>query len=267
MSGRAAGSRSVTTRALTLLSAFDEAHPRLTLSELSRRSGLPLSTAHRLLAELEAHHAVERDGDGSYTVGRWIWQLGTLAPVQRELRAVAFAPMQDVYQATHENVHLAVLAANRALYIERIHGSTSVSVATRPGRPLPLHATGVGKVLLAYAPDEVVRTCLEHLNPVTPYTIVAPERMRRELAAVRRAGYARTVEEMTLGTSAIAVPIFGTDDEVVAALGLVTRSLRRDLVRFVPALRVASATITRELLRPGSTFAAPSAHRKGRVGA
>lgn len=238
---------SVTSRVLAVLSSFDEAHTALTLSDISRRSQLPLSTTHRILAELEKWQAVDRDDQGVYRVGRRLWQLGTLAPVQRELREVALPAMQDLYGATHENVTLAVLSGSSALYVERIHGKGSVPVESRPGRPLPLHATGVGKVLLAYAEPQLVESCLATLTAVTSHTIVDRERMRRELAAVRRNGYARSLEEMTPGTWAIAVPILDMEDQTVAALGLVTRTLRRDIVKFVPALRVASASISRRL--------------------
>lgn len=241
----------VTSRVLGLLSGFDEEHPRMSLTELANAAGLPLSTAHRLLAELAAWDAVERDAEGRYVVGRRLWQLGTLAPVQRQLRTVALPAMQDLYEATHENVQLAVRQELSALYVERIHGKSSVAVVTRVGRPLPLHATGVGKVLLAYASREVLEACLGNLTPVTRYTIVDRARMLRDLAGVRRLGYARTVEEMTLGTCSIAVPIFALSGEVVAALGLVTGTSPRDLVKFAPALRVASATIARNLPAQG----------------
>jgi DNA-binding IclR family transcriptional regulator len=237
----------VTSRVLAVLGSFDEEHPRRTLTEIARASGLPVSTAHRLLAELAAWDAVERFPDGSYVVGRRLWKVGTLAPVARELREASLPSMQDLYEATHENVQLAVREGTSALYVERIHGRSSVPVLSRPGLPLPLHATGVGKVLLAHAPREVVEACLDDLRPATRYTITERGRMLRELAAVRRNGYGRTAEEMGYGTCSVAVPVLDGDDGVVAALALVTRSVRRDIVRFVPALRVASASITRRM--------------------
>lgn len=238
---------SVTSRVLAILGAFDEHRPRLTLTELARAAELPVSTAHRLVGELQEWDAVERDVDGRYVVGRRLWKLGTLAPVARELREASLPAMQDLYEATHENVQLAVREGTTALYVERIHGTTSVPVLSRPGVPLPLHATGVGKVLLAYAPREVVEACVENLAPITRYTITERGRMLRELAGVRRLGYSRTVEEMGYGTCSIAVPVLGPDDHVVAALALVTRTVRKDLVKLVPALQVAAASITRRM--------------------
>jgi DNA-binding IclR family transcriptional regulator len=244
---RAAHRPSVTARVLGILGAFDESHPRLTLTEIAHSAGLPVSTAHRLIAELEAWDAVERDEQGRYCVGRRLWRLGTLAPVQRELREVALPAMQDLYEVTHENVHLAVRDGITALYVERIYGTSSVSLVSRAGVPLPLHATGVGKVLFAYADRDVIDRALAQLRPITRYTIVERGRMMRELAAVRRNGYGRTAEEMTLGTCSIAVPVFGAAGSVVAALGLVTGTRRRDMTRFVPALQVAASTIGRSI--------------------
>ena len=84
--------RSVTSRVLAVLAAFDDSHPRLRLSEVARRSGLPVSTVSRLLAELVAGEALGRRPDGRYEVGRRLWQLGLLAPVKQELREVAPRP-------------------------------------------------------------------------------------------------------------------------------------------------------------------------------
>jgi len=238
---------SVTSRVLSILAAFDERHPRLTLTEIATSSGLPVSTAHRLVGELVAWDALERDLDGRYVVGRRLWKVGTLAPVARELREASLPAMQDVYEATRENVQIAVREGTTALYVESIRGKQSVPVLSRPGVPLPLHSTGVGKVLLAWAPRDVVEAVLDDLRPLTRYTITERGRMLRELAGVRRHGYARTVEEMGLGTCAIAVPVLNRDEQTVAALGLVTSTVRRDLAKFVPALQVASASITRRM--------------------
>lgn len=238
---------SVTSRVLGILAAFDEERPRLTLSEIAAAAALPLSTTHRLVGELEAWDAVERGADGRYVIGRRLWKVGTLAPVARELREASLPAMQDLYEATHDTVQIAVREGQQALYVERIHGRTSVPTLSRPGKPLPLHATGVGKVLLAWAPREVVEECLEELASITRYTITQRGRMLRELATVRRTGYARTAEEMGYGTCSLAVPVHGADEQVIAALGIVTSTVRRDVLRFAPALQVAAASITRRM--------------------
>lgn len=238
--------RSVTSRVLAVLAAFDAQRSVLGVTDIARRSGLAVSTAHRLVAELEEWGALARRPDGRYEVGRRLWQLGLLAPVHRELRDVALPHMQDVLAATGENVHLAVRDDMQALYVERLHGARAVPVVSGSGVRLPLHATGVGKVLLADAPTAVVARVLADLAPVTPYTVTDPERLRAQLAEVRRRGFARTSEEMTLGTVSIAVPVRDAAGRARAALGVVVPNTRRDLSRQLPALQVAAAGISRE---------------------
>ena len=236
----------VTSRALALLGAFDQQHRVLTLSGMAGRAGLALPTAHRLAGELVAWGALARRADGQYVVGRRIWDLGLLAPVQTGLRQVAEPFLHDIYGATLATVHLAVRDGTQVLYLDRMAGHASVPVVSRVGSRLPLHATGVGKVLLAHAPEDVQEQVLGSLERVTAYTITQPGRLRLQLAAIRRQGYATTVEEMSLGACSVGVPI-RRGEEVVAALGIVVPSLKRDRPRLVAALQVAAQGVGRSL--------------------
>jgi len=244
--------RSVTSRVLAVLAAFDDGHPRLRLSEVARRSGLPVSTVSRLLAELVAGEALARRPDGRYEVGRQLWQLGLLAPVNQELREVALPFIHDIQTATGDVVHIAVREGIAALYVERVAGRGSVSVISRMGSRLPLHATGVGKVLLAEAPPEVLAEALANLTPITRHTITDPERLLRDLAETRRRGYARAVEEITLGLVSVAAPTMHKTGPPVAALGVVTRATRPKVSQLVPVLQVAAGAIGRALRRAGA---------------
>ncbi len=248
--GAASAGRSVTSRALGVLDAFDGGHPRLTLSEVAERSGTPLTTTHRLLADLVAWGALSRRPDGRYEIGRKLWDLGLLAPVQLELRQVAAPFLLDVHTATRDTVHLAVREGLRALYVERISGRESVPVVSQVGSRLPLHATGVGKVLLAAAPDDVLEQTLRSLTRETRHSVVDPRVLSRELADVRRRGAARTSEEMSLGAASVAVPVTverPSGPVVAAALGIVVPVHRRDTARLVPVLQVAARGIGRAL--------------------
>jgi DNA-binding IclR family transcriptional regulator len=236
----------VTSRALALLAAFDEEHRRLTLSELAERAGLPVPTAHRLVAELVDWGALGRDPKGRYVVGRRLWDVGLLAPVQTGLRQLASPYLHDLYGATLATVHLAVRDRTEVLYLDRLAGNASVPVVSSVGSRLPMHATGVGKVLLAHAPPEVQATVLSDLRRITPYTITQPGTLRRQLSRVLRDGYATTAEEMSLGACSVAVPI-QAEQVVVAALGIVVPSLRNDRARHVAALQVAAQGIGRAL--------------------
>ena len=233
-------------RVLAILGSFDAEHRALTLSEIARRAGLTLPTAHRLVGELTGWGALRRTAGGRYVIGRRLWDLGLLAPVQTGLRDVAAPFLQDLYGATKATVHLAVRDGTQALYLDRLSGHGSVPLVSRVGARLPLHATGVGKVLLGYAPGEVRHAVLSQpLERFTPYTIVAPGRLEEELARVPGDGYATTSEEMTLGACSIAVPVLA-GDSVVAALGLVLPDLRAR-TRLVPALLVAARGIGRSV--------------------
>jgi DNA-binding IclR family transcriptional regulator len=238
---------SVVSRALALLYAFDDQHRRLTLTELARRAGLPVPTAYRLAGELAAGGALVRQADGEYIVGRRLWDVGLLAPVQTGLRQVASPFLNDIHAATRATVHLAIRDRAKVLYLERLSGRASVPVVSRVGSRLPMHSTGVGKVLLAHAPGKTQETVLRNLIRLTPYTITQPERLRAQLEKIRRDGYATTAEEMTLGACSIGVPVRDRDGEVVAAIGVVVPTLKRDRTRFLSALQVAAQGIGRSL--------------------
>ncbi len=248
MAGRSSTpGRSVTSRALAVLGAFDTGAPRLSLSEIAERSGMPLTTVHRLLGELTDWGALQRRPDGRYEIGRRLWDLGLLAPVQLELRQVAAPFLLDVHTATRDTVHLAVREGRSALYVERVSGRESVPVVSQVGSRLPLHATGVGKVLLAHAPADVRRQVLAELTRVTPYTVTQPGRLESQLRRVRQQGYAQTTEEMSLGACSVAVPV-RQDDEVVAAIGIVVPAVGQRRAQLVAALQVAAQGIGRSLV-------------------
>ena len=238
---------SVTSRALDLLGSFDPEHRSLRLSELARRAGMPLPTAHRLIDELRRWGALDRLPTGEYVIGRRLWDLGLLAPVQSGLRQAASPFLHDLYGATLATVHLAVRDRAEVLYVDRLAGHVSVPVVSKIGSRLPMHATGVGKVLLAFAPDDVLATVLGSLTRITAYTITQPALLLDQLRRVRADGYATTGDEMSLGASSVAVPVRGPGDEVVAALGIVVPDLRRERPRLVSALQVAARGITRTL--------------------
>ncbi len=244
---------SVTSRALALVGAFDEEHRRLSLSELAGRAGLPVPTAHRLLGELVAWGALSRTQSGDYVVGRRLWDLGLLAPVQTGLRQLASPYLHDLYGATLATVHLAVRDGTQVLYLDRLSGHASVPVVSTIGSRLPMHATGVGKVLLAHAPAPIQVEVLANLSRVTPYTINQPGTLRRQLAKVLKDDYATTVEEMSLGACSVAVPIRARGD-VVASLGIVLPSLKKDRARLVAAMQVAARGIGRALDAPSSSI-------------
>jgi DNA-binding IclR family transcriptional regulator len=242
-----APTRSVTGRVAAILRAFGPYATELSLTELAHRSGLPVSTTARLAGELVELGVLEPGGHRGYRIGLRLWETGSLAVRGLTLRDVAVPFMQDLYEATHENVHLAVLEGEEVLYVEKITGRLSVPVKSHEAQRLPLHATGVGKVLLAHAPAELRQKLLaQGLPRYTPHTIVMPGPLSRALAEIRRTGVSYSYEELTLGTVSVASPVRDAGGAVVAALSIVVRTGRVDLARLGPAVRTAALGISRE---------------------
>ncbi|MFE7438951.1 IclR family transcriptional regulator [Streptomyces chartreusis] len=246
MAGRTnAPGQSVSQRLLAVLDCFDVAHPALTLTEVATRSGLPISTARRLINELRDWGGLERLDDGRYRIGIRLWTIGSLAPQQRGLREAALPYMHDLFQATQENIQLTVLEDTHALCIEKISSTKAVPTRTHIGGRLPLHATGVGKAILAFSGEELLSSITRAgLARMTPYTIIQPGRLAATLAEVRKSGVAYSHEEMTLGAVSVAAPVVGLDGRVHAALGIVAHS-RSAVDRLAPAVRTAALGIAR----------------------
>jgi DNA-binding IclR family transcriptional regulator len=246
---------SVTGRVFSILEAFDGDHRALTLTEIARAAGLPVSTAHRLVGELTAWGALERGTDGAYRVGLRLWEVGSLAPRSSGLRERAMPILEDLYEAVRQNVQLAVRDGHEVVYVERLAHPEAVRLLSRVGGRWPLHPTGVGHVLLAHAPPAVQESVLaERLPAFTPRTVTDPAALRRMLAAVRRDGVAVCDGMIDLAALSVAAPVRGEDDAVVAALSVVVPSPSEgggiEPRTLVPAVRAAARGISRALGAP-----------------
>ncbi|MDD7963997.1 IclR family transcriptional regulator [Actinomycetospora lemnae] len=238
----------VVARALRLLEAFSDDRPTLTLSEISRRSGVPLSTAHRLVTELEVWGAVERDAGGRYQIGLRLWEVGALAPRGPGLRERALPYLEDLCAVTRENVQLAVREDDEIVFVERLAGSRAVGVLTRVGGRWAMTATGVGLVLLAHAPADVVERVLEGpFTRHTPYTLADPVRIREMLAAIRTCGYAVSERQITDDATSVAAPIRDAGGEVVAALSVVAHHDNPPVSVLAPLVRTSAAGVSHAL--------------------
>lgn len=256
----------VSSRLLALLDVFSAARPELTLSEISRQAGMPLSTAHRLVGELSDWGALERGDDGKYRIGLKLWELGSLAPQGLPLREVALPSMEDLYEATHENVQLSVLEGRGAVFVERLAGRLAVPTLTRVGGRFAVHATGGGLVLLAYAPTSLQEEILSGpLEKFTPMTIADPGVLRRTLAGIRLHGFALSDRQVTMDALSVAAPIFGAGDEVVAALSLVVWQKTAQPQHLVPLVRSTARNISRQLGAPNARTASSVNHLDSQV--
>lgn len=240
--------RTAAERLLAVLGAFDHRHPSLSLTGISHRAGLTLPTAHRLVAALTGWGALERDDAGTYRVGLRLYELAALSPRGIGLRQAAMPFLEDLYEATHENVHLAVRDGLEVVYIERISGRSAVGVRSQVGARWPLHATGVGLALLAHGGSALQEeVCGGDLASFTPFTVTDPARLRRVLAEVRRAGCAVSDRQITEDALSVAAPVRGPRGEVTAAVSVVVPVRGSRPRALVPAVRIAARGISRAL--------------------
>ncbi|WP_432842367.1 IclR family transcriptional regulator [Dactylosporangium sp. CA-092794] len=241
------GENSVLGRAMSLLTAFGPHDAELSLAELGRRTGVPKPTVHRLVVELDRWGIVERTPRG-VRLGMRLFELGQLAPRQRGLREAALPFLNDLYQATRETVHLAVLDGVEVVYVEKLSARTGPLVPSLAGGRMPAYCTGVGKALLAFSPPEVLRAVVAAGLPRrTPHTIVMPGLLEREIEAVRRRGVAFEHEESTPGIVCAACPVLGENGRAVAAISITGWATALDTTRVSAAVRTAALGLSRQL--------------------
>lgn len=247
------GTGSVTARALQLLDAFSPERSALTLTDLARRAGLPLSTAHRLVHDLATWGALERDASGRYRIGLRLWEVASLAPRGLALRELALPYLEDLSQVSHENVQLGVREGLEVVFVERIAGRGAVPVLTRVGGRFPLPPTGLGLVLLAHAPADVQEQVLAApLSRFTAHTIVSATQLRQVLAEVRRLGHAVSDRQVTTDSVSVAAPVWGEEGSVIAAISVVVRHDGLPPSTLVPAVRAAARGISRAVGAPAA---------------
>lgn len=234
-------------RAMLILGCFDPGHSALTLSEIADLTKLPLSSCHRISTTLVEGGFLSRGSDRKFRIGTKLWTIAQHAPLSDRLRESALPTLARLYEETGENITLAVLDRGQALYVDRLVGERSVPTISRAGGHLPLHTTGVGKVLLAYQPKKYIDSYLaQPLVKPTAQSITSPEKLRLDLEQVRSRGYAVTRQEMTAGSGSIAVPIL-RGGECVAAVGVIVHLARLDPTRLVATLNKAATSIAEEL--------------------
>ena len=240
--------KSVLARGLSLLSAFGPTDTELGLAELAARTRLPKPTAHRLLRELVSLGALERSA-GGYRLGLALFVMGQRVPRQRSLREAALPYLEDLYEATHENVHLAVPEGRDTLFLEKLTGRRAMPIVSRAGDRLPAYCTATGKVFLAHRSTGPLPSTGMPLLRRTPRTIIAPGLLVQDLERTRARGYAVNREEAEVGVSAVAAPVYDADGVAAAAISVTGDTLRMDFERLGRAVRATARALSQDLAR------------------
>ena len=209
-------------RIVRVLDTFSTDRTVQTAAEIGRRSGLPSSTAHRIVDELVRAGMLERDDDHRVRLGMRLWELALRGSSALRLRQVALPFMTRVQARVREHTQLAVLEQEEALFVERLSHPDAGANITRVAGRLPLHASSSGLVLLAYGPEELRRRVLGGpLVAVAPETITEAAVLERVLEDIRRRGQVVAPGSIEAVSTGIAVPIRDARGVVIAALSIV----------------------------------------------
>ncbi|MBB1596237.1 MULTISPECIES: IclR family transcriptional regulator [unclassified Achromobacter] len=210
-------------RAMRLLDALAAQQDPVTLKELSATTGLHASTAHRILNDLVVGRYVERVDNGLYQLGMRLLELGSLVKGRLNVREAAISAMRSLHKLTGQTINLSVQQGDEIVYIDRAWSERSgMQVVRAIGGRAPLHLTSTGKLFLSTGDTRQVRAYALRtgLAGHTRNSLTDLDRLERELALVRRHGYARDNEELELGVRCIAAGIFDDTGKLVAGLSI-----------------------------------------------
>jgi DNA-binding IclR family transcriptional regulator len=210
-------------RAFALLEILASQPDPMSLKEISERTGLHPSTAHRILNDLAIGRFADRPAAGTYRLGMRLLELGNLVKARLDVREAALGPMRELHKVTHQPVNLSMRQGDEIVYIERTYSERSgMQVVRAIGGRAPLHLTSVGKLFLAHDDPARVRAYATRtgLTGHTRNSITDPTRLERELAAVRATGTARDDEELELGVRCMAAGVFDDQGKLLAGLSV-----------------------------------------------
>jgi DNA-binding IclR family transcriptional regulator len=237
-------------KSLNILEALAESEqPTYTLTELSRKLRLHVSTVHRLVVNLARQGFVEQDpATGGYRLGFRVLRMGLRVLDRLDFRRVAQPLLRELNEKTQETVHLVILQGERGISIEKLLSPQPVGLDARLGSMMPLHCTGVGKALLAFQDEELLQRIAKSpgLSRETERTITNLSQLRKELEKIRERGYSVDDEEAVVGLRCVAAPIFDHSGHVVAAFSVAGPATRVTPVR-IPEIALLVCETSRKI--------------------
>lgn len=236
-------------RIFALIDVLASREDAISLKEISEKTGLHPSTAHRILNDLTTGRFVDRPEAGSYRLGMRLLELGNLVKGRLNVRDAAMAPMRELHKLIHQPVNLSMRQGDEIVYIERAYSERSgMQVVRAIGGRAPLHLTSVGKLFLASDDPNRVRAYATRtgLAGHTRNSITQLPTLERELSKVRQYGVARDNEELELGVRCIAAGIYDDQGKLLAGLSISAPADRLD-EEWLPKLQAAADDISRTL--------------------
>jgi IclR family transcriptional regulator, acetate operon repressor len=217
-----AGHTQALSRGLALLEALAATEGGATLTAIAERLAFPAPTAHRLLATLERAGYVQQGPGGEWLVGVRAFRVGSAFLDHRNLVVEAYPHLKRLMEQSGETTNLAVIDDGEAVFVEQVQCRELMRMSTKLGARAPLHASGVGKAMLAAMTDGAVNAALAKRGLVqhTMRTLTGHEQLALELETTRARGYAIDDEEHADGLRCVAAPIWDENGEAWAAISL-----------------------------------------------
>ena len=249
-----AGKTDMVSKALSLLVLLGDSAEGSTATELAGLAELPFSTTHRLLHSLARQEFVAFDTRSKrYTLGIRVFQLGQRVSNANGIAGSSVPVLRALTEQTREASILGVLDGTSVLTVSKVDGPQAFRVTSDPGTHSPLHATALGKVLVAYSDDPAALVATLDLYARTDKTITNRREFAADIAAVRERGYGTMREENEVGMQALAAPILAADGRVVGAVAIAAPVFRlpfEQLLELLPALRTAASELSARLPSP-----------------
>jgi len=243
----------------TLMDVLASKEDAISLKEISEKTGLHPSTAHRILNDLATGRFVDRAQPGSYRLGMRLLELGNMVKARLNVRDAALTPMRELHRLIQQPVNLSIRQGDEIVYIERAFSERSgMQVVRAIGGRAPLHLTSVGKLFLAVDDPQRVRAYAARtgLHGQTKTSITQLSVLERELAKVRQYGSARDNEELELGVHCMAAGIYDDQEKLVAGLSISAPTGRLN-EEWLPKLQAVASEISRFLgYQPQASFQA-----------
>jgi DNA-binding IclR family transcriptional regulator len=218
-------------RLFALMNVLASQEEAISLKEISEKTGLHPSTAHRILNDLTIERYVDRPQPGNYRLGMRLLELGNLVKNRLNVRDAAMGPMRELHRITQQPVNLSMRQGDEIVYIERAYSERSgMQVIRAIGGHAPLHLTSVGKLFLAADDVQKVRAYAARtgLAGHTKNSLTQLPALERELIKVRRDAYASDNEELELGVKCMASGVFDDQGRLVAGLSISAPAERLD---------------------------------------
>ena len=237
-------------KAMDLLACLAQARGPLTLSELSRRTGIPKATAHGLLSAMRPSAVVEQSAeDGKYRLGVRLFEYGCVVSRGWNVLEAAAEPMRRVAEETGETVSISTLDRGEVLVLDCADAHSDLRVVSEKGARLPLHCTSQGKLLLAYLPESQRRSLLRGCDfaAYTPHGHTSAAALEGELPEILERGYAIENGEYRIGLRSASAPVFDVNGQAayaVCVVGMFRRINSPELDRAVRVLLEAAERIS-----------------------